>query len=263
MLFSKKNKEIENRITRLREKYKEFGNKFGNNIFNYNAFENRLENTLKNRINLEIFVKAEEEALSQLYNETISPKKKEKLSEKEDSYTKKVDKILKEYEERIKKYPKIDFYDYEDEEIKYLYGAIVFFYEKIFPYLETIFNGRELGMNIMKDFSVFYNYLNYYGRETTRGHSKRIEDFILKLKYSSKNEIEVDYRNFFIETAKYFNNLKQFLRTNLNKLKDIKKIINVENKLFEHNQYTFYDLTKRIISWIDDLMYDFRLSEFS
>lgn len=262
MLFSKKSKEIDKRLERLREKYKEFGEKFGKKIFNYEEFENRLTNALKNRINLEIFVKAEEEALSQLYNEIISPKKKEKLSEREDAYTKKVNKILEEYENRIKKYPKIDFYDYEDEEIKYLYGAIVYFYEKIFPYLETIFNGRELGMNVMKDFSIFYNYLNYYGRETSRGHSKRIEDFILKLKYSSKNEIKMDYRSFFIETAKYFNNLKQFLKTNLNKLKDLNRLINVEDKLFEHNQFTYYDLTKRIINWIDDLIYDFRLGEF-
>jgi len=263
MFFSKKNKELDKRIERLREKYKEFGDKFGENLFNYQEFEKRLENALKNRINLEVFIKAEEEALVQLYNEVMNPKKKEKLSEKEDSYTKKVEQILLDYEKRVKKYPMIDFYDYDDDEIKYLYGAIVYFYEKIFPYLETMYNGRELGMNVMKDFSLFYNYLNYYGRETTRGHSKRIEDFILKIKYSSKNEVDADYRNFFIETAKYFKNLKQFLTRNQNKLKDVNKLISVEKGLFKHKQYSYHDFNLRIIKWIDDLIYNFRLSEFS
>ena len=58
--------EFEKRLQRLRDRYKEFGEKYGKKRFNIELFEQRYKNALLSRENLEIFVTAEEEALTQL-----------------------------------------------------------------------------------------------------------------------------------------------------------------------------------------------------
>lgn len=255
------NKEIEMRIKRLRERYKEFGERYGKNRFNLDKFEQRYQEALRSRYSLEIFLSAEEEALTQLYQETINPKVENEKDKYESSFLKKVDKILEDYDDRIKIYPYIDFHPDANEDLKYLYGAIKQFYFYVFPLLEIIFGSRELGTNVIKDFSVFYGFIDYYGRETQNGYSRRIEDHIIKLKHYSTKEVEQDYRNIMIESAQYFNKLQIFLKkykSNIN----LEKELNVSVDLFGKEKASYNEVIDYTISWIDDLFYNFRIKSF-
>lgn len=252
-------KEIEYRISRLRERYKEFGERYGKKVFNLDKFEQRYKEALLSRYNLEIFVAAEEEAITQLYNDIINPKvEKDKY---ESSFMKKVDKILEEYDDRIKIYPYIDFHPDANNELKYLYGAIRQFYLHIFPVLEIIFGSREIGTSVIKDFSVFYGYIDYYARDTQNGYSRRIEDYIIKLKHYSINEAEQDYRNIMIETAQYFNKLSIFLKKHRQNILPTKDV-NVEMEIFGKNQMNFVEMIDFTINWIDEFFYNFRIKSF-
>lgn len=255
------NKEIELRIKRLRDRYKEFSERYGKNRFNLEKFEERFQEALKSRYNLEIFVSAEEEALNQLYHEVINPKIEKEKDKYESSFLKKVDKILEDYDERIKSYPYIDFHPDANEELKYLYGAIRQFYYNIFPLLEIIFGSRELGTNIIKDFSLFYGFIDYFGREVQNGYSRRIEDHIIKLKHYSSNEVEQDYRNIMIETAQYFNKLHIFL-TKYKKNIYSEKELKVPIELFGKDKMSYLEIIDFVIDWIDDLFYNFRIKSF-
>ncbi len=253
------NKELENKINILRERYKEFGERYGKKRFNLEKFEQRYKEALKSRFNLDIFISAEEEALTQLYQETINPKPV--VGKQDSSFSKKVDKILEEYDERIKVYPYIDFHPDGNEELKYLYGAIKQFYIYIFPLLEIIFGSRELGVSTIKDFSVFYGFIDYYARDTQTGYSRRIEDYILKLKYHSTNEAEQDYRNIMIETAQYFNKLIIFLTKQKSNI-FVEKEVSVDLKVFGKEQMTYLEIIDFTTNWIEELFYNFRIKSF-
>lgn len=253
------NKEIEIRIKRLKDRYIEFAEKYGKKRFNLEKFEQRYQEALKSNYNLQIFVMAEEEALTQLYQETINPKiEKDKY---ETSFLKKVDKILEDYDERIKNYPYIDFHPDANEELKYLYGAIKQFYLYIFPLLEIIFGSRELGTNVIKDFSVFYSFIDYYGRDTQNGYSRRIEDHIIKIKHYSAAEAEQDYRNIIIESAQYFNKLSIFLKKYKSNIFSEKEL-NVSLEIFGKDKMNYHEIIDYTLDWIEDFFYNFRIRSF-
>ncbi|MFN3410561.1 MAG: hypothetical protein ACK4YF_00170 [Exilispira sp.] len=254
------NKEIEQRIQRLKDRYRELGQKYGKKRFNLEKFEERYKEALKSNYDLSIFISAEEEALTQLYQETLNPvREKDKYDA---SFMKKVDKLLEDYEDRIKAYPYIDFHPDANEELKYLYGAIKQFYLNIFPFLEIIFGSRELGTNIIKDFSVFYGFIDYFGRDTQNGYSRRIEDHIIKIKHYSLNEVEQDYRNIMIETAQYFNKLSIFLNNQKNNIEYIDKELEVPVEIFGEKRLRYDKIIDCVIKWIDDFFYNFRIRSF-
>ena len=252
-------KEIEDRIKRLRDRYKEFGEKYGKKRFNIEKFEQRYQNALQSRYNLEIFISAEEEALTELYQETVNPK--QEIDKYETSFLKKVDKILEEYDDRIKVYPYIDFHPEANEELKYLYGAIKQFYLHIFPILEIIFGSRELGTSVIKDFSAFYGFIDYFGRDTKNGYSRRIEDYIIKIKHYSTNEAEQDYRNIMIETAQYFNRLSIFLKKQKANI-FTEKEVSVDIKIFGKEKLSYIEAIDFTINWIEEFFYNFRIKSF-
>ncbi len=242
------NKNLEQRIKILRERYKEFGEKYGKKVFNLEKFEQRYENALQNRFNLEIFVTAEEEALTELYNEILNPKTKE--DKYQNSFMKKVDDIIEEYDSRMKIYTYINFHPEANEELKYLFGAIKQFYLYIFPLLESIFGSKELGSNVMKDFSVFYGFIDYYARDTQNGFSRRIEDHIIKIKHYSTKEVNQDYRNIMIESAQYFNKLYIFIQKHLDKIY-FDKEMQTDIKFFGKEKLSFKEILNFTLNWID------------
>ena len=252
--------EFEKRLQRLRDRYKEFGEKYGKKRFNIELFEQRYKNALLSRENLEIFITAEEEALTQLYQETLSPKNT--VSDYEKSFMKKVDDIIEEYDSRIKQYPYIDFHPDANEELKYLYGAIRQFYENIFPLLEMMFGTRDLGVNVMKDFSGFYGFIDYFARERSNRYSRRIEDYLIKLKHYSATDTEQNYRNIMIESAQYFNKLSIFLQKQKENIKNIDRSLSVPYEFFGKETLSYIEIVDYTLQWIDDLFYNFRIKSF-
>ncbi|MCX8059246.1 MAG: hypothetical protein N3A58_07515 [Spirochaetes bacterium] len=264
-MFNKnKEKEIKLKYEQIKERYKEFEKLFGKECFNYEAFENRYINALTNKIDLEIFFKAEEEALEQKYLMCLEKQKKEK--NKENSFTKKAENILEEYDQRLKKYPYNNFYDGAHYDLKYLYGALILFYNHLFPYLETIFNIKNTSKEVYKEFEKFYTYFNYYCYSKEGFLSKQFQDIVSTIKHSNDKDVERIRIHTFVETGKIFNELLFFINNNKTKIsKDLLKIKIIDPilvKAFKTQEVYTMQLLEFIINWIKNFLHDFRISEF-
>jgi len=263
MFFLKKKPDFDYDLVleQLREKYKKLAEEYSPNMFNILKFEDRYTEALKHRIDIESFLKAEVEALDKIVKDLRQPKK-EKMSDKPDSFTKKVEKMLEEFDERIKIYPYEDFHPKADEDIKYLYGGLKLFYKNIYYNLETIYSIKNVGTSIAKDFTKFSRYIEYTARESSGNVSKRISDYMIKLRNYNDKDIEKDYRNFLIDTGSYFNDLKSFLQNTISVLNDKADKVFIQNGIFEETKYSHADFVITSIKWIEDFLYNFRISEF-
>lgn len=263
MLFNK-DKEFKLRYEQLKERYKEFGKIFGKNCFDYEAFEERYLKALTNKIDLEIFLKAEEEALEQKYLICLENQKKDKNKEKK--FSQKVDEIIEEYDKRLKKYPYNNFYEDAPDDLKYLYGALLLFYNHLFPYLETIFSIKNTTKEIFREFEKFYTFFNYYCYNKEGFLSKKFQDIVATIKHLDSNNLEKLRMNTFIETGKTFNELLHFIQKNKNSInKDLLKIKIIDKpliKIFNTDEVYTTNLIDFIINWIKNFLYDFRISEF-
>ncbi len=125
--------EIDNLITKLREKYRDYSKKHNPVWFNLDAFDQRLGIAIRNRMNLEGFILAEISNFEKL-KEQYDKKKKQK----ENSFSKEVDRIIEENTARIKKYPAIVFHPRCSIEIAHFYGAMNCLAEDYFPVFRII-----------------------------------------------------------------------------------------------------------------------------
>ena len=263
-MFWNDNKKNKLRFERLKERYKEFEKIFGKNKFNYEAFEERYKKALLNKIDLEIFFNAEEEALEEKYKIEIEGEKDK--NKKENTFTKKVDKILEEYDERLKKYPYNNFYEDASYDLKYLYGALKLFYNHLFPYIETIFSIKNTNKEIYKEFEKFYNYFNNYCYSKEGFLPNKFQDLISQIKYGSIDSVEKMRINIFIETGKTFNELLTFINNKRSLINKDFININVSDQdlinIFKNKNIYTQSFLDFLINWIKNFLYDFRISEF-
>ncbi len=263
-MFFKKNKNKFNSdqaLKLLREKYYTLAENYSKNIFNPDLFEERYRLALKNRINLESFFAAEFQAIDQILKDIKKPKL-EKLSERPNSFTKKVEDILEEYDERVKVYPYIDFHPKAHEDLKYLYGGLKLFYKEIFFHLESIYTPKIVGSTISKDFSKYYRFIEYAARESKNNVSKRISDYLITIRNYDDDKSEKNYRNFMIDTGSYFNELKVFLNNSMEKIESHGQTISLKSKILGQSKYSYHDFVLASIEWIDNFLHNFRIHDF-
>ena len=123
-----KKEEIDGLVKKLRERYKEYSEKHNRTWFDLDAFDRRLSMAIRSRMNLEGFILAEISNFEKL-KERYDKKKREK----ENSFSKEVNKIIEENTARIKKYPAILFHSRCDIEISHFYGALSHLAIELFP----------------------------------------------------------------------------------------------------------------------------------
>jgi hypothetical protein len=111
-------REIQQLVAKLREKYAEYTKKHHQRWFDPAPFEERLAMAIKNKMNLEGFILAEI-ANFEKTRERFEQKKKAS----ENSFSKEVDRIIEEQNARIKKYHPDYFHPGADFEIAHFYGA--------------------------------------------------------------------------------------------------------------------------------------------
>ena len=181
--MSLSNNEVNELVTKLREKYKEYSEKYHKKWFNLDAFDERLTFALKSRMDLEGFILAEISTFEKLKIQYDNKKKS-----KENLFSQEVDKIIEENLARIKKYPQILFHPKCGIEISYIYGALSYLLSYIFPITRIIITDNILKRNVvsLEDRLVFL--------AEVRGdiHSKRIGDHILLLNRKEVRPIDIE-----------------------------------------------------------------------
>jgi hypothetical protein len=183
--------EIDKLLLKLRERYREYAKKHNRSWFNVEAFEERYAMAVQNRMNLEGFILAEISNFEKVREKYESKKKKKE-------FTSRVDRIMEENIERIKKYPEIEFHPMAGIEIKYFYGALSEFSVYYYPLLWTL----------VTDFG-FRDKIEMTGRKLDllagphgKVHPKRINDHIYLLKEGKSGlDIERDCSSYLRESA--------------------------------------------------------------
>ena len=178
--------EVNELVNKLRDRYKEFAGKYSPKWFDLNAFDARLSSALRNRMNMEGFILAEISGFEKL-KERYEKKKKEK----ENSFSREVDKILEQNIARIKKYPQIFFHPKCGIEISHLYGALSYLSMELFPILRVVISDSRLknSINAMEDRLLFL------AEQRGNLHPRRIADHILLLNRNGIKDIDIEKDN--------------------------------------------------------------------
>ncbi len=175
--------EIDSLVKKLREKYRDYSKKYSPAWFNTESFDQRLSIAIKNRMNLEGFILAEISNFEKL-REQYEKKKKQK----ENSFSKEVDRIIEENTARIKKYPPRIFHSRCSVEISHFYGALNIMAETYFPVFRLLALSDELKKKIPGMEAAMQNMCVPAGSRNPR----RIDDHILLLNRQAVREIEIE-----------------------------------------------------------------------
>lgn len=175
--------EIDNLVTKLREKYRDYAKKFSPAWFNTEAYDQRLSMAIRNRMNLEGFILAEISNFEKL-REQYDKKKKQK----ENSFSKEVDRILEENTARIKKYPARVFHPRCSAEISHFFGALNIMAEDYFPVFRILAVDDEIKKSISSIEIIMQNLCVTAGSRNPR----RIDDHILLLNRQAVRDIEIE-----------------------------------------------------------------------
>ncbi len=181
--MSLKKEEINELIRKLREKYRESSDKQNRTWFDIDAFDSRLSHAIRSRMNMEGFILAE---ISNF--EKLKAKYDKKKKEKENSFSKEVNRIIEENTARIKKYPEIIFHSKCDMEISHFYGALSHLTLELFPVFWLLANDGSI-KNRINDIEERLGQLAVPRGERQPG---RIADHILVLNRPGVKDIEIE-----------------------------------------------------------------------
>ncbi len=205
--MSLSNKEIDQLINKVREKYRDSYREYKSRLFNAEAFEDRLQAALRKRMNLEGFILAEIanfEHLKQRLEEEKNPKKTE-----ESAFSKQVNRIFEENTAKISKYKEIQFHPLADIEMTHLYGALSEYMQYHFSILWNILKDYQYKEKVHK---LDHRFSEFAVSRSSR-HPKRIEDHIsiLSRKDAKEIEIEKDKNDFLKESAFLLHEIIDFM----------------------------------------------------
>lgn len=178
-----KKEEIDELVRKLRERYKEYSEKHNRTWFDIDSFDQRLSHAIRSRMNMEGFILAEISNFEKL-KERYDKRKKDK----ENSFSKEVNRIIEENTARIKKYPAIMFHPKCDIEISHFYGALSYLTQELFPVFWLLANDGSV-KNIVNDIEERLGSL-----AVPRGERqpRKIADHILMLNRAGVREIEIE-----------------------------------------------------------------------
>lgn len=175
--------EIDGLIKKLREKYRDYSKKHSPRWFDADAFDQRLGIAIRNRMNLEGFILAEISNFEKL-KEQYDKKKKQK----ENSFSKEVDRIIEENSARIKKYPSKVFHPRCSIEVAHFYGALNSLAEDYFPVFRMIITDEPRKKQIAAFEAAMHNMCVPAGSRNPR----RVDDHVLILNRPGVREIEIE-----------------------------------------------------------------------
>lgn len=146
MLFKSKKKisekEVENEIEKIRLRYNDYIISFMKSPKLKDEFELRYISALRQRMNMEMFIKQENESLDILFKSTKAPVV-QSSGEKEEVREQSVERILNDLKEKIAGYPVLPgLHQNTMEEVARLYGTMFSFYNSEWPALYAYLKKR-------------------------------------------------------------------------------------------------------------------------
>lgn len=173
--------EIHTLIEKLRAKYLDYAEKFNPKWFSIDAFEDRMQMALRNRMNLEAFILAEISNFEKI-------KEKYESQKNQTSFSDKVDKIIEEQLEKIKKYPYIDIHPRAGIEIKHLYGVLIDISSNYFPIFWSIIQDSSLRNRL----HILEEELSNLAAPRKNNLSKKVEDYYLLVSRPRVSDLEIE-----------------------------------------------------------------------
>lgn len=259
-------REIQQLVEKLRGKYAEYAKKYSQKWFDVNPFEDRLIMAARNRMNLEGFILAE---ISNF--EKTRERYEKKKKEKDNSFSREVDRIIEEQNARIKKYTPKQFHPRAGFEIAHFYGAVSDMASCYFPILWIIISDPIL-KNVLVEIE---NDLGYLAVPRGKAPSKRIEDhsMILSRPQSSDLDIDRDKNNYLKETAFVLHKIVDFCDGLLERRENDWALPLPLNKLFVEDArkktilalfsgHTGYGAIMKVRDQCSQIIEDFRLRAF-
>ncbi len=223
--------EINKLLLKLRERYSEYAGKYSPSWFNIEAFEERYLMAVQNRMNLEGFILAEISNFEKT-REKYESKKKNR------DFTGRVDRIMEENIERIRKYPEIDFHPLAGLEIKHFYGAISEFTVCYYSILWLLVKNFEFRDRI----EMTRRKLDILALPQGNVHPRKINDHIYLLKQGAGSlDIERDSSSYLRESAFILHDIIDMC----DEIIDLKEA-HWENPVSFENLYLESDRKKRI-----------------
>ena len=181
-------RELDKLIEKIRQNYSDYSHKFSSKWFSIEAFESRLRHAVINKMNMEQFLLAEVANLEKIKESYEATQKKTANNAIKPTFSDKVDEILEDINDLIKKYPGIKFHEKADIELMKFYGAINFFAANYFSVIWSLIKDRNLKDKLMiLESRFFHNAMNSSDKE-----SKRIEDHIMLLNRRDVQEIDIE-----------------------------------------------------------------------
>lgn len=175
--------EIKELIEKLKDNYIEYGEKYSPKWFDFEKFNERYVFAIEKGMNLEGFILAEISAFEKLKDKYEKTKRA-----KENTFSKKVDRIIDENLARITKYPKIVFHKACGVEISHFYGAINDYTFAFFPILWYLMRDHATRVELSRAEEI----LNAHAIPGLRKNPKRIEDHILLIERPGIKEIDIE-----------------------------------------------------------------------
>lgn len=261
-------KELDKLIEKIRKNYSDSSQKFNAKWFDIEAFEARMRHAQINKMNIEQFLLAEVANLEKIKEKYEATQKKSVVKK---SFSQKVDEMLEDINNMIKKYPEIKFHEYADFELKKFYGAVNFFARNYFSLLWALVKDRNLKDKLMSiESKFFHNAMDFTDRE-----SKRIEDHKLLLNRRDVKDIDIekDKNDFLKDTAFILHEIISFCDSavgsrdeTLDMPVDLEKLFTSEKQRKEigekFDNLSGYGALLKIKEEAETIITDFRLGAF-
>ncbi|MCK4908215.1 MAG: hypothetical protein KAS64_11725 [Spirochaetes bacterium] len=233
--------EINAALSKLKEQYNIYAERYDKSLFNINRFEDRYMESLKIGIPTDTFLAGEIKTFQELKKMA-----EEKYAPKNTAMSDRAEEIFEEYQSRIEKYPVINFNSRADEETRRLTGMIKYFYENFYSSIPSAYQ-LEPGSESEKLFQIIEPRINNMIIERSGILSPYILDLSMQLDKitASQSDRERIKKEYFKETGFLFNLMADLFKS-----------------ILHEKTSTDPDKTGRALDYVENALYDFRISDF-
>lgn len=262
MKLSKQESEV--LLDKIRQKYDEYAAKYNAKWFDRTLFEDRFSYALQNRMDISAFLLAEVTNFEKLKESYDKKKSRESFSDK-------IDKIIDEQLEQIRKYPRKNFHERSGIEISHMYGALYRLAEDLFPILWIVTEAADVRQKLQNMEARLYEFSN----PSLQRLSPRTEDHALLLSRSQVSEMQIEKskNNYLKEAAFFLHDLIVFLdylvklaepamEVPLNFSRSYQSAETKRKLSREFSNLTGFGAVFKVKHFAEDIVTDFRLSAF-
>lgn len=223
MAFFDKQKKQDEALEEIRGLYNQYLIEFGKTPKVRDAFEDRYLEALRSRKNLKVFYEVEK-AFIQERIQAAGEEKQNQWNERveeikhgnEESYG---DKMIRQLEERMQKYPRVEVHPHAMEDIEYLLGAIQLLFDTHWLALAKVIRSRS-------DYVLKQSYRDldekmYRLTASNKDVPDLIRDYQLLLaRGATSRELNKGVRSFFLEAGRFLHELEDLIGELLDKAED-------------------------------------------